>query len=451
MTQTPSPTRRAVLGGRLGPSRPLLLLAGLYLFWMALLFRPALAGIDATGYYSYLPALVIRHNLDTDPMFLARACAGTDPAHCLFQRNPYGIGVALFLVPFFLLAHGVAPLMHAPQDGLSRPYLLLCGLGSSLWGFAGLLLSWRTARMFFSPWAATLAAATLWMGSPLLFYMIPNGFLSHSTDVFVNALFIYVYARTRGPERGGTWLLYGALIGLAMMVRLPNVFLGALPLVDSLWRVRERGRRLGPEALRFTWLGAGLLLAMTPQMLVWRLTRGRWFLLDPYKGATRDHSDFLRPHLWQVLFSTNHGFLLWAPAFLVALASLPLLARKDPRLTVGLGVVVLLDYYLVASWDYWNGDAAFGPRLFLNLIPAAVLGLSALLDGPARRLPRPLVGAAASGLILWTVLLMGQYALKLIPSQSGVPVAVIWHNQLTLIPDHLGHLLRALHGRPASR
>ena len=203
-------------------------------------------------------------------------------------------------------------------------------------GFSGLLLSWRVARRLYPERAATLAAVTLWLGSPLLFYMIPNNFLSHSIDVFVNALFLYIYTRTRGPERPRTWLGYGLLIGLAMMVRMPNIFLGIIPLTESVARLRAGERRLGPEAARYLPLAAGLLVAMTPQMLVWKLTRGHWFLLNPYKGATHDTSDFLHPHLWQVLFSTNHGFLLWAPAFLLALLSLPLLARRDRRLTVGL-------------------------------------------------------------------------------------------------------------------
>ena len=130
------------------PTAPLLLFGSLYLFWMALLFRPALVSIDGTGYYSWVQSLVIHHNLDVDPLFLARACGGPDHPGCLFQRNPYGIGVALFLSPFFLLAHGLAPLLHAPQDGLSRPYIVLCSLGSSLWGLGGLLLSWRVAKSF---------------------------------------------------------------------------------------------------------------------------------------------------------------------------------------------------------------------------------------------------------------------------------------------------------------
>ena len=426
-------------------NRPLILFLGLYLFWMALLFRPALVSIDGTGYYSWVRTLVVGHSLHTDPMFLSRACGPANP-HCFYRTNPYGIGVALFLSPFFLLAHGLAPLLHAPQDGLSRPYIVLCSLGSSLWGLSGLLLSWRVARSLYPERAATLAALTLWLGSPLLFYMIPNNFLSHSIDVFVNALFLYVYTRTRGPEQPRTWLLYGALIGLAMMVRMPNVFLGVLPLADTLTRLRHGERRLGPEAGRYALLICGLLLTMTPQMLVWKLTRGHWFLLNPYKGATGDHSDFLHPHLWQVLFSTNHGFLLWAPAFLVALVSLPLLARRDRPLAVALTVIALLDYFLVSSWDYWNGDAAFGPRLFLNLIPAAVIGLTALLDRLSARLPAGLLRAASACLIVWVLLLMGQYALKIIPSNAGVPVAVLLHNQLFLIPDHLGHLLHALAG-----
>ena len=430
---------------RLRSNRSLLLFLGLYLFWMALLFRPALVSIDGTGYYSWVRTLVVGHSLHTDPMFLARAC-GPDTPTASTAPTPTASASPCSCPRSSCWRMGSRRCCTRPRMAFRARTSSCAASGSSLWGLGGLLLSWRVARRFYPERTATLASVTLWLGSPLLFYMIPNNFLSHSIDVFVNALFLYVYTRTRGPERPQTWLLYGVLIGLAMMVRMPNVFLGVIPLVESVARLRAGERRLGPELGRYAPLIAGLLLAMTPQMLVWKLTRGRWFLLNPYKGATGDHSDFLHPHLWEVLFSTNHGFLLWAPAFLVALVSLPLLARRDRRLTVGLALIVLLDYFLVSSWDYWNGDAAFGPRLFLNLIPIAVLGLSALLDRLSARLPLGVLRVAAGCLVVWTLLLMGQYALKLIPSNAGVPVPVLLHNQITLLPDHFGHLLHALSG-----
>jgi hypothetical protein len=419
---------------------------------MLLLFRPAnaLNSVDATGYYAWIRSAVIDGDLDTRNDFLERVkgqICGRHPKHpdrCDYRDNPYGIGTALFLSPFFLLAHFLAPLFGAGRDGFSLPYLILCGVGSSLYGLFGLLLTWRIAKAFYEERLATLATVTVWLASPLLFYMFPNNLYSHTIDVFVNALFLYVYVRTRGTSAGRIWLLYGLLIGLAMLVRLPNVYLGVVPLVDSGVKLWRREGNIDKELARYLLLAVGVVLALLPQMVVWKITRGAWLLTNPYTGATYDRVRILRPTALRILFSSDRGLLVWSPTFLLALAALPFFAKRDGRLAAALGLLFLLHFHLVASW---SGVFGFGPRLLLQTVPIAILGLTALLSEAQRRVRLTTLCVIASGCMVWNFLLMGQYVLQLVPRNGPVNVSMMVRNQFTLIPNHIGRLLGAVAGR----
>jgi hypothetical protein len=449
------PRQREKCNGRGGPwhtAKGMFPLFAVYIVCMILLFRPALQGIDPRGYYSWVRSLVIDGDLDTRNDFLQPVC-GDNIAGCIYQANPYGIGMSLLLLPFYLVGHLVASLIGAPRDGYSTPYLFAYGFGITVYAFIGLVLMWQLARTLYDERSATIATVTVWLASPLVFYMFPNGLNSHAMDVFVNALFLFVYARTRGggcatPVRLWTrWLLYGVLIGIAMLVRLPNVFLGIVPLVDTVARLRRREQGLSAVVTQYACLGIGVLLALLPQMAVWKVTRGAWLLTNPYQGATRDTTDFLRPHVFDVLFSSNRGFLLWAPGFLVALFALPLVARRDRRLAGGLCALFLLHFYLISSWSAWSGGFGFGPRLFVATVPLGILGLAALVSELQRHLRSRALWLIAAGFITWNILLMGQYVLRLVPSTGTVNVARVIRNQFTLIPNNIGRLLRAVAGR----
>jgi hypothetical protein len=262
--------------------------------------------------------------------------------------------------------------------------------------------------------------------------------------VFVNALFLSVYVRTQ--HRGNPLSLrnsffYGLLIGAAMLIRIPNLFLVLVPLVGSMARLWRREQVLLSEAVRYLALGIGALVALAPQMVVWKITRGAWLLTNPYKGATPDVTDWAHPKLLEVVFSSNRGFLLWSPLFLVALVSSLLVCRRDRRLGIGLFLVFLLNYYLVATWSYWFG---YGPRLFLNALPIAILGLTALMYEAQRRFSFRTLIVTAAAFVIWNSLLLGQYVLKLVPNTGTISVVQVIRTQFTLVPEHIGRLLRAV-------
>ena len=93
---------------------------------------------DGRAYYVYLPSLILDGDLDfRNQMELWRVGFNPlspdhrSPAGLIF--NKYPIGLALSLLPAFLLGHGLALALHtvtgspfAAPDGFSAPYQCLC-------------------------------------------------------------------------------------------------------------------------------------------------------------------------------------------------------------------------------------------------------------------------------------------------------------------------------------
>src|SRR5919108_2044779 len=115
------------------------------------------------------------------------------------------IGSAIMWAPSFLLADGVVRLANAfgariPADGFSAPYIYAVCYASALYGLLGLLLSYRLARRHATPFATALASATIWLATPLVFYMFVLMPWAHATGFFLVALFLTIWQETRGPH-----------------------------------------------------------------------------------------------------------------------------------------------------------------------------------------------------------------------------------------------------------
>src|SRR3990170_1398176 len=112
-------------------------------------FSEATISWDASGYYHYLPATFIYHDLKKQK-FMAEINEKYMPSPALDQTydhqpsgnkvNKYAIGQAVLFSPFFFLAHGYALLTGTiPADGYSLPYQFAIWFGGLLFSVLGLI------------------------------------------------------------------------------------------------------------------------------------------------------------------------------------------------------------------------------------------------------------------------------------------------------------------------
>ena len=156
-----------------------------------------------------------------------------------YVSNLFTIGPAILWFPFLLFAHLLVLLlnflgMSIAANGFSIPYLVAMALGTAIYGFLGLLLSFSLARKYVGEQWAFLATVGIWWGSSLPVYMYFNPAWSHAHSAFAVALFLWYWDRTRPARTTSQWLILGLISGLMVDIYFPNGVFLMLPLIESL-------------------------------------------------------------------------------------------------------------------------------------------------------------------------------------------------------------------------
>src|SRR6202042_3601150 len=100
----------------------------------------------------------------------------------------------------------------------SQPYVLAMALGTSFFGFLGMLFSFLLAKRYVRGRWAFLATIGIWFASSLPIYMYFNPAWSHAHSAFTVALFLWYWERTREGRNWTQWATLGTISGLMMDV-----------------------------------------------------------------------------------------------------------------------------------------------------------------------------------------------------------------------------------------
>jgi hypothetical protein len=253
--------------------------------------------------------------------------------------------------------------------------------------------------------AATL---TVWLATPLVFYMYVAPPMSHAVAAFTVAIFVLAWLNVRRTWSLGGLILLGALAALMTMVREQDLFFAIGPAVDLAWTRLRRGyaqSRLPKDGLLVRNLIAGAItfaIVFLPQAVAYLVLNAR---VGPPREVGRKMT-WTAPHFLGVVLSPEHGLLFWTPLALLAVAGLAVLARSDAsRIGICALAMVLGQIYIAGSVESWTVAGAFGQRRFVSLSVLLVLGLAALIHRASERPADSRAGTGRAGhLILWTAL-----------------------------------------------
>src|SRR6267378_3758934 len=199
-------------------------------------------------------------------------------------------------------------------------------LATAFYGFLGLLLAFRLARQYVHERWALLATIAIWWASSLPVYMYFNPSWSHAHSAFAVAFFLWYWHETRSARSFSQWFFLALIAGLMLNVYYANAMVLAVLVVEA---VRQYGAHAGAELLesprlanllvRHLFFATVVLVCLLPTFVTRYLIYGNAF----ESGYTP-----LRDWLWRspaflaVLFSSNHGLLVWTPVLLFAIAGL---------------------------------------------------------------------------------------------------------------------------------
>ncbi len=439
------------------------------LFLVTLPFVQLQVREDGIAYYGVARSLVIDHNLQFKgdwtsrnaptimgkdqfgrPIALHTSKTGHLPVHS-------AIGASLLWMPFIALTHGVVLALdhlgaHIPANGFSEPYIVTLVAATCLFALAGLLISFRLARRYVDERWALIATIALWLASSLPAYIYVDPAWSHAHSVFVVALFLWYWMRTREDRSALQWLVLGLITGLMAEVYFPNAVVAIVVLVEFAAEragAARESKNLGTAIRNYALYVLAILIAMSPTFTIRAVLFGSPLAAGAYGNEAWNWTS---PHIWQILFSPSQGLLTTTPIVIPAIIGLFLIPRRDPILGRGLIAAFVAFCALIAVYPFWNLGPAFGNRYFISLTPAFILGLSILLAECARAWGDAGAFAkrawtVAALLIVWNLGLIFQWSAGLMPEVGRVYWDELLYNQFRIVP---GKALHALHTRFAA-
>jgi len=378
--------------------------------------RTAQLSADAWYYHAWLPTLAHDHDVDfTDQYRVFGNFYCFPDAAPGRPGNPFGVGPAIFELPLFAVGGAIAELAGSDVNGFSQPEVEASLYASLLASLAALLFAWRLIRRRLdAPWTAIAAPLLVLCGGPVIYYAVRQPGYAHPFATLFAAWLIDAWDASfaGAPRSRRTWAVLGGLFGLAVLAR-PQLalwgFLLAVAGVDDLVRGRRgagvRGLLAAARTAAPGWglAIAAMLVALLPQLVVWKALYGHLWLVPQGDGFMRWDD----PAWSETLFSSRNGLFAWAPLYALGGLGLLVAVARLPRLAGCLVAGVALQAVANgAAWDWWAGGS-FGGRRFDSCYLAFGFGLAALallprLVAPARLRAGALRAVAAgwTGLVL---------------------------------------------------
>ena len=341
---------------------------------------------DGRGYYAYLPALLIDHDLsykkvverektilgfpDYQPSYLVKV-----ENHSV---NKYFAGEALLLLPFFLLAMLFTFFAGLEMNGYSFFFQVFTGVGALFYLFLGLYYLKKILQYFeIRSSVISFVLCSILLGTNLLYYSVWQPSMSHVYSFFaINGFLWYCIESFRLFNRRNA-AMTGFFLGLVLLIRPTNgVILFLIPFLFSDFHGMKQFAgtvwKNKPVLLLSLFIS---LLILTFQPFLWFIQTGRFFI-----WSYRDEGFyFSHPEVMNVLFSYRKGLFIYTPLIFFAVLGLFTIIRKPLRF-ISMLIFVALSAYLIASWWNWYYGDSFGLRAFIDYYGVYGLLIAMLLN-----------------------------------------------------------------------
>lgn len=350
---------------------------------------------DGKGYYAYLPAIFIYHDLHFS--FFEKIERETYASEFHFYEYRYAIdgkvinkyysGTALAMLPFFGIGHLLSALTGKSLDGYSVHYTTMINLAAiaylalGLWFLAKLLKTYQIRKGYI-----TLILTAITFGTNVFYYTVVEFSMSHIYSFAFVTMFLY-YTRTcfHGYDRKHL-ILAGAAAGMVLLIRPVNgLVIAAVPFLAGSWQDLHRGLKRMSKDWPSVLLAVFFAIAIfSIQMIIYKLQTG-YFWVYSY-GEERFH--FSNPHMLSIVFSYKKGLFLYTPLLFISLAGFYFLWKQSRFRAVILAVFFLLLTYVLSSWWMWYYGGSFSSRVYIEFFALFAILLGIALEGFTRRISR---------------------------------------------------------------
>jgi hypothetical protein len=267
----------------------------------------------------------------------------TIDGHPEFPTHPPGVALLL------------APILFPFRDSqLIEPLAICC---SAIAIILAMLMFRSLIRKYNSNFAfVDLVTVVTFLGTPAWHY---GRTLFNEPYLLLFAIGSYSLAL-----RGKNPVLAGTLIGLGMLMKPPFALL-----IIPLFLMYFFGRKFTSAAL--------LVLPALASLGVFLLLNAIMFGSPWRTGLEWEQGSFLRGAAG-TLFSLDFGYLIIAPAVIIAFAAWPRFFRAYPRDATVLMSAIGLYFVFFASYKNWNGGTCYAARHMVPILPLLFVSLASL-------------------------------------------------------------------------
>jgi len=368
------------------------------------LFRGDLAGwkliisSDGLGYYAYLPALFIDHDITYHKVNeREKKILGYDryvPGYLVKSGdkvvNKYFAGEALLLLPFFLIATFISWIGGIEISGYSFFFQLLTGLGALFYLFLGLFYLKKILQHFkIQPVLSSIILVTILLGTNLFYYSMWQPCMSHVYSFFAINGFLWYSCCTIQKPSLKNMMLAGLFLGVTVLIRPTNCVV--ILLIPFLFNTGEEARLLAgyvqKRKLSLLIFLAAFLIVVSVQMILWHIQTGHWIIWS-YKD---EGFLFGHPQIKNELLSFKKGLFIYTPLIFLSLLGCFRLLRRDLIRFFSISLFMIISTYIIASWWNWYYGDSFGARAFIDYYGIYALLLAILLNHKEARVGTTLV------------------------------------------------------------
>ena len=327
---------------------------------------------DGIGYYDYLPAFFIHHDLnrkdqnvlEDSESYQRLSKYGVYVEYQDHLINKYAVGTAVLQMPFFLVAKAISP---ETDDGYGPYFQEAVRAASYFYLGLGLILLFQLFKLYgINSWIIILCFLLIVFSTPAYRYLDREASFSHIYSFFALNLFAY-WAKKFFVEKEGRFIVYAGLsIGLVLLIRnVDALIILIVPFLAGSWSEFKKGFNALLKHWPFLLLGIlAALVVFGIQMWVWNIQSDHW-LIYSYQGEGFKY--WSEPKLMSLWFSYRKGLFLYTPVLFIAfLSSVHWLFQKKYFLFFTWFSFFMIISYVMASWWSWWYGASYGQRPFIN-------------------------------------------------------------------------------------
>lgn len=319
---------------------------------------------DVLEYYSYLPATFICHDIALENPCEGRYWPAIAPnGGRVFKMT---MGMSMVYLPFFTVAHFIAPLFNEPQDGYSDPYQKMILLASLFYALLGLIYTFKSLQHFFSEQVSFITTMLIFFSTNLFYYSSIEPGMTHSFLFGLGSVFIYLTIKWNEQVTYRRTLLLGLLFGLMVLIRPTSILFFVFFLlynVKSINTFNKRALFFLQNYLHILLIVCSAFLVLFPQLMYWKHVTGDWI----YYSYGSETFFWTSPHILDGLFSFRKGWFTYTPIMLFAVLGVYYYRKvKSPFLLPLLIFLPLFIYVMLSWWCWWYGGS-FGQRAFIDI------------------------------------------------------------------------------------